>query len=153
MISSRVFLRSMRTSTSMMLFHRSLSFTSAHQSQTSTKLKEQTSNSSTPIPSPSSGLHDPKKIYSEKIQRLAEEISKLSLVDVMDLNELLKVRFTALFFVIEPKKKMSKFPSENVENPRCSHHGFNRWNSGCCSTDNTSTIGVDQENSMGSSSI
>ncbi len=46
-----------------------------------------------PIPPPSSGTNDPNKTYSEKIQRLVDEISKLSLVDVMDLNELLKVRF------------------------------------------------------------
>jgi len=45
-----------------------------------------------PIPPPSSGINDPNKTYSEKIQRLVDEISKLSLVDVMDLNELLKVR-------------------------------------------------------------
>jgi len=56
-----------------------------------------------PIPPPSSGTNDPNKTYSEKIQRLVDEISKLSLVDVMDLNELLKVRFQnqfdlALFF-------------------------------------------------------
>lgn len=31
------------------------------------------------------------KTYPEKIHRLVDEISKLSLVDVMDLNELLKV--------------------------------------------------------------
>ena len=31
------------------------------------------------------------KTYSEKIHRLVDEISRLSLVDVMDLNELLKV--------------------------------------------------------------
>ncbi|CAF1182628.1 unnamed protein product [Adineta steineri] len=43
-----------------------------------------------PIPSPTSGLNDPNKTYSEKIHRLVDEISKLSLVDVMDLNELLK---------------------------------------------------------------
>lgn len=44
-----------------------------------------------PIPSPSSGLKDPNKTYSENIHRLVDEISKLSLVEVMDLNDLLKV--------------------------------------------------------------
>lgn len=39
----------------------------------------------------SSEHSEPNKIYSEKIRRLVDEISKLSLVDVMDLNELLKV--------------------------------------------------------------
>ena len=39
----------------------------------------------------SSNLVDPNKVYSDTIQRLVNEISRLSLVDVMDLNELLKV--------------------------------------------------------------
>ncbi|UJR16418.1 hypothetical protein I4U23_003320 [Adineta vaga] len=43
-----------------------------------------------PIPPPTTGTTDPNKTYSDKIQRLVDEISKLSLVDVMDLNELLK---------------------------------------------------------------
>ena len=39
----------------------------------------------------SHNLVEPNKVYSDTIQRLVNEISRLSLVDVMDLNELLKV--------------------------------------------------------------
>ena len=49
------------------------------------------------IPPPTSGIIDSNKIYSEKIHQLVDEISKLSLIDVMDLNELLKVRFQNRF--------------------------------------------------------
>lgn len=45
---------------------------------------------SKPIPPPTAGAQDPNKTYSDKIRRLVDDISKLSLVDVMDLNELLK---------------------------------------------------------------
>lgn len=61
------------------------------------------------------------KTYSEKIHRLVEEISRLSLVDVMDLNELLKVscRWRArpsgdVFFV------------ENTQDPRRADCGIGR---------------------------
>lgn len=37
-------------------------------------------------------IHDDERIYSEQIHRIADEISRLSLVEVIDLNELLKVR-------------------------------------------------------------
>jgi hypothetical protein len=43
-----------------------------------------------PIPPPINPAES-NKTYSEKIHRLVDEISRLSLVDVMDLNELLKV--------------------------------------------------------------
>ena len=59
-----------------------------------TKATGKSSDDNKPIPSPSSGMFDPNKTYSENIHRLVNEISKLSLVDVMDLNELLKVRLT-----------------------------------------------------------
>ena len=96
---------------SSMMTHRLLSFSQV-QLAAATKLKEKPAATSTttttttpaekaskpienqtPIPPPSSGLHDPNKTYSDKIRRLVDEISKLSLVDVMDLNELLKVDY------------------------------------------------------------
>ncbi len=102
---SRFVFRSIQSS---MIVNRCLSLTQVQLSVV-TKLKEKPTSekietSSTPIvnksiedqkpiPSPSLGVNDPNKTYSEKIQRLVDEISKLSLVDVMDLNELLKVRF------------------------------------------------------------
>ena len=52
----------------------------------------------TPIPPPTTGATDPNKTYSDKIRRLVDEISKLSLVDVMDLNELLKVKISRIFY-------------------------------------------------------
>ncbi len=117
---SRFVLRSFQSSTPSLIFNRLLSLTQV-QLAAATKLKEKTSttaipsekspaniqNSSTPtaaqttnisleekkpIPPPTSGANDPNKTYSDKIHRLVDEISKLSLVDVMDLNELLKVR-------------------------------------------------------------
>ena len=66
-----------------LVVRRSLGLTSVSRAAAATKLKEET----TPIPSP----NETKKNYSERIHRLVEEISKLSLIDVMDLNELLKV--------------------------------------------------------------
>jgi hypothetical protein len=114
---SRFVFRSIQTSTPSVIFSRFLSLTQV-QLAAATKLKEKqttsdksvekteqpstpaalkTTNVSVedqkPIPPPSSGAHDPNKTYSENIQRLVTEISKLSLVDVMDLNELLKVIF------------------------------------------------------------
>jgi hypothetical protein len=113
---SRFVFRSIQTSNPSLIFNRFLSLTQI-QLTTATKLKEKPTSeksadkiekSSTPttasktinvsledqkpIPPPSSGGNDPNKTYSDKIQRLVDEISKLSLVDVMDLNELLKVR-------------------------------------------------------------
>jgi hypothetical protein len=100
---SRFVFRSIQSS---VIINRCLSLTQV-QLAAATKLKEKpttekietpvnTVNKSTedqkPIPPPSTGANDPNKTYSEKIQRLVDDISKLSLVDVMDLNELLKVR-------------------------------------------------------------
>ncbi|CAF1191018.1 unnamed protein product [Rotaria sordida] len=66
----------------------------ANMEKLSTSPSMKTSNVSSednkPIPPPTSGINDPNKTFSEKIHRLVDEISKLSLVDVMDLNELLK---------------------------------------------------------------
>ena len=39
----------------------------------------------------STNLSNVNKVYSQQIQRIANEISKLTLVEIMDLNELLKV--------------------------------------------------------------
>lgn len=152
---SRFVFRSIQSSTPSVIFNRCLSLTQA-QLAAATKLKEKpttsdksaekTDKSSTPtaatakstnttleekktIPPPSSGLNDPNKTYSEKIQRLVDEISKLSLVDVMDLNELLKVKFN--------EKKTNKhqfkfilflFFLENIKNSRCTNNGI--WR--CC---------------------
>jgi len=116
---SRFVFRSIQTSNPSLIFNRFLSLTQV-QLTAATKLKEKSTAAATapgksaekiekpptptaskttnipsehekPIPPPSSGVNDPNKTYSEKIQRLVDEISKLSLVDVMDLNELLKV--------------------------------------------------------------
>jgi hypothetical protein len=63
----------------------------------STKMKVEKSNetiSQDKIENPlstSTNLLNLNKIYSEKIHQIVDEISKLSLVEVMDLNELLKV--------------------------------------------------------------
>ncbi|CAF3367014.1 unnamed protein product [Rotaria sp. Silwood1] len=115
---SRFVFRSIQGSTSSLIFNRFLSLTQV-QLSAAAKLKEKpssttkseksvanTEKSSTspplttttnvpsedkkPIPPPTSGTNDPNKTYSERIHRLVDEISKLSLVDVMDLNELLK---------------------------------------------------------------
>ena len=86
-----------------------------------------TTKCSTPIPPPSASLTDPTKVYSEKIHRLADQISKLSLVDVMDLNELLKVRFHHEMDVNVDASRL-----ENVENPGRSGHHIG-CGSCCCS--------------------
>jgi len=79
MLTSRLIFRSIRLSHS------------ARFSVTSTKSKEkQTNENKSPIPPATASFNDPTKVYSEKIQRLANEITKLSLVDVTDLNDLLK---------------------------------------------------------------
>lgn len=106
---SRLIYRSIQnSSSSFSIFNRFLSLTQV-QLATAAKLKEKPSSNSIPtktinvavednkpIPPPTSGLNDPNKTYSEKIHRLVDDISKLSLVDVMDLNELLKVIFQIL---------------------------------------------------------
>ena len=114
---SRFIFRSVQGVSSLSTFTRFLSLTQI-QSTAATKLKENTSigassekfaaktecssaketsnvpsEEKTPIPPPTSSTQDPNKTYSEKIHRLVDEISKLSLVDVRDLNELLKVIF------------------------------------------------------------
>ncbi|CAF2515171.1 unnamed protein product [Rotaria sp. Silwood2] len=114
---SRFVFRSIQGSTPSLIFNRFLSLTQV-QLSAAAKLKEKTSTATKPekpaantekpstpsptkttnissddtkpIPPPTSGTNDPNKTYSEKIHRLVDEISKLSLVDVMDLNELLK---------------------------------------------------------------
>ena len=108
---------------SSMMTHRLLSFSQV-QLAAATKLKEKPAATSTtttttttsaekaskpienqtPIPPPSSGLHDPNKTYSDKIRRLVDEISKLSLVDVMDLNQLLKV-----YYLLTPSSNLVVF--------------------------------------------
>lgn len=128
---SRFVLRSMQGPTPSLIFNRFLSLTQV-QFSAATKLKEKTSSTpkseksaasteqpSTPpiakandvpvenknsIPPPTTGANDPNKTYSEKIHRLVDEISKLSLVDVMDLNELLKV---SRVFLVEKRLFMT----------------------------------------------
>lgn len=136
MMYSRFVFRSIQPS---MMVNRFLSF-SRVQSAAATKLKEKPSTNDKddkpiehqqPIPSPSTGLTDPNKTYSEKIQRLVGEISKLSLVDVMDLNELLKVNR------LVERLSRSFECLENSENSRCSHHGFRTC---CCECTSTGRI-------------
>ncbi|CAF4027665.1 unnamed protein product [Rotaria magnacalcarata] len=114
---SRLVFRSMQGSAPSLIFNRFLSLTQV-QFSAAAKLKEKTATGTKPekpavnteksstspttkasditledkkaIPPPTTGTNDPNKTYSEKIHRLVDEISKLSLVDVMDLNELLK---------------------------------------------------------------
>jgi hypothetical protein len=112
---SRYLFRSVQGSASSLILNRFLSVTQVHFAA-ATKLKEKPSTSTPPvekpaakvdtaaptkitnpsaednkpIPPPTAGTLDPNKTYSDKIHRLVDEISKLSLVDVMDLNELLK---------------------------------------------------------------
>ncbi|CAF4317760.1 unnamed protein product [Rotaria socialis] len=114
---SRLVFRSMQGSAPSLVFNRFLSLTQI-QFSAAAKLKEKTATGTKPeksavntekpstlpttkasditaedkkaIPPPTTGTNDPNKTYSEKIHRLVDEISKLSLVDVMDLNELLK---------------------------------------------------------------
>ena len=56
------------------------------------KTNETTSQNKAHIPSLTSiNASNTSKLYSEQLHRIVDEISKLSLVEVMDLNELLKV--------------------------------------------------------------
>jgi hypothetical protein len=74
-------------------------------SSTKTKVEKKNETVSTdktvipPSTTTTANVLDSNKIYSEKIQRIVDEISKLSLVEVMDLNELLKVN-TFIYFQI-----------------------------------------------------
>ena len=118
---SRFVFRSIQNASPSLIFNRFVSVTQVH-CAAAPKLKEKPSTSAekpaatkietppsaakvtnapvedkTPIPPPTTGASDPNKTYSDKIRRLVDEISKLSLVDVMDLNELLKVNFFDVF--------------------------------------------------------
>jgi hypothetical protein len=116
---SRWIVRSVQSSSTSLLVNRCLSFTpfrhatatktkekvannadvpstSDQKTASSTKDKVKSSSSSSTeqrqtISAPRSDAHDANKTYSEKIHRLVNDISNLSLIDVMDLNELLKV--------------------------------------------------------------
>jgi len=108
---SRLIFRSIQHPVPSVIWNRFLSL-SQIQSVASTKLKEkipsndETSSTKTKVEkssetisqdkivnplSASTNVSDLNKTYSEKIHRIVDEISKLSLVEVMDLNELLKV--------------------------------------------------------------
>lgn len=99
---SRLIFRSIQYPVPTLISNRFLSLTQV-QSAVATKLKEKTSTNvektnetvsqdKTVIPSSTStNVSNINKTYSEKIHRIVDEISKLSLVEVMDLNELLKV--------------------------------------------------------------
>ena len=109
---SRLVFRSIQSPVSSLVLNRFLSLTQI-QSVASTKLKEKTpsndetsskkpkaekstepatQNQSVQSASTSTNIADLNKTYSDKIHRIVDEISKLSLVEVMDLNELLKVK-------------------------------------------------------------
>lgn len=83
------------------------------------KLKE--TSSSTAEPTTPNEVSPISKTYSEKIHRLVDEISRLSLVDVMDLNELLKVscRWHA-------RSSLTGFSVENTQDPRRADCGIGR---------------------------
>lgn len=84
---SRLIFRSIQSSTSSLILNRFLSLTKLR-SVAATKLSE-TSNSND-ISSSSSNTSETIKTYSNAVHQIADEISKLSLVEVMDLNDLLK---------------------------------------------------------------
>ncbi|CAF0763185.1 unnamed protein product [Adineta steineri] len=83
---SRLIFRSIQHPIPSVIFSRFLSLTQI-QSNAATKLKEK---SSIDVEITPTNLSEITKTYSENIQRIVNEISKLSLVEVMDLNELLK---------------------------------------------------------------
>lgn len=101
---SRLIFRSIQHPVSSLTFNRFLSLTQI-QSVAATKLKEtvtSNSNDETSSTKPkiektvnsssvTTSVPDLNKTYSDKLHRIVDEISKLSLVEVMDLNELLKV--------------------------------------------------------------
>lgn len=78
--------RSIQSSRSSLILNRFLSLTKVR-SITATKLQE-TFNSNDIS---SSSKSETTKIYSNQVHRIVDEISKLSLVEILDLNDLLKV--------------------------------------------------------------
>ena len=92
---SRLILRSIQFRVPLLIGSRFLSLTPIR-SIPATKLNEKkptddVSSSQDQVGKPSANVPDINKTYSDKIHRIVGEISKLSLVEVMDLNELLKV--------------------------------------------------------------
>jgi len=82
------------------IFNRFLSLTQVKLTAV-TKLKEKSSTNvektnETVIPL---NVADVNKTYSDTIHRIVDQISKLSLVEVMDLNELLKVNIYRFFYL------------------------------------------------------
>ena len=138
---SRWILRSLSTP---MLINRCFS-TSPMQLAAATKLKEKSTNETTITKSTNEKPVEPpstlelNKVYSDKIHRLVDEISKLSLVDVMDLNELLKViiSMSKIHFIADSS-------IENIENSRRADCGFGRshW------PNPTSRTGTSQSNAL-----
>ncbi|CAF3701655.1 unnamed protein product [Rotaria socialis] len=110
---SRLIFRSIRHPVPLLIYNRFLSLTQVH-STAATKLKEtpstnletlstktniekadetkksSSSSSDKTVNSSATNVSDLTKVYSEKLHRIVDEISTLSLVEVMDLNELLK---------------------------------------------------------------
>ncbi|CAF1366665.1 unnamed protein product [Rotaria magnacalcarata] len=107
---SRLIFRSIQHPVPLLIYNRCLSLTQVH-STTATKLKEtpstnletlstktnigkadetKKSSSDKTVNSSATNVSDLTKMYSEKLHRIVDEISTLSLVEVMDLNELLK---------------------------------------------------------------
>ena len=125
---SRLVFRSIQHPVPSLFFNRFLSLTQI-QLAAATKLKEKSASNVEPsstttkvekrnetvstdkiiVPSPTStNISESNKIYSEKIHRLVDEISKLSLVDVMDLNELLKVDISIDLEILFYNSKIQK---------------------------------------------
>ncbi|CAF3239595.1 unnamed protein product [Rotaria socialis] len=110
---SRLIFRSIQHPVPLLIYNRFLSLTQVH-STAATKLKEtpstnletlstktniekadetkksSSSSSDKTVNSSATNVSDLTKVYSEKLHRIVDEISTLSLVEVMDLNELLK---------------------------------------------------------------
>ncbi len=91
---SRFIFRSIQYPVPSVIFNRFLSLTQV-QLTAVTKLKEK---SSTNVEK-TNEIADLNKTYSDKIHQIVDQISKLSLVEVMDLNELLKVNIYRFFYL------------------------------------------------------
>lgn len=137
---SRLVFRSIQHPVRSLFFNRFLSLSQV-QLTAVTKLKEKSSSNvetssnerlstdKTVIPpstTTTTNVSDINKTYSEKIHRIVDEISKLSLVEVMDLNELLKVNlFRNIYFIIG-NRVFFCFSIENAQDTRRADCGIGR---------------------------
>ena len=132
---SRLVFQSIQHPVRSLFFNRFLSLSQV-QLTAATKLKEKSSSNvetsanerlstdKTVIPpstTTATNVPDMSKTYSENIHRIVDEISKLSLVEVMDLNELLKVNL----FRIE-NRVFFCFSIENAQDTRRADCGIGR---------------------------